>query len=511
MRMKNSIYNVISSLLIIITQTILVFCVRIFFVKYLNAEYLGIQGLFNNIISMLSLADLGIATSICFSLYEPLAKKNYKKISSIVSFFRKIYWSLSVAILFIGLAMMPFIDNLANDYTMGNIKLIFLIYILMLAAEYLSSYKEVLILADQKKYKLTKINITFTFLIYIGQIVMLILFKNFIYYILSEFILKTIQFILNNLAIKKYYPEIDFFSKEKVDKKTKAELKKNVKGMFLFRIGDYLVNGTDNIIISRCINIVTVGIYGNYLSIISILKNINNNIINGITSSFGNLIVEEDEKTQENVFNIMDYINFVIVGYFFVCILQLFNRFINLCFGTNYLLGTTDMILVCINFYLISILLPINSVKSAAGLYYEDRYVPIIQAVINLLLSIILAKYIGLTGVLLGTTISYLFIVSWQRPYIVYKKVFNSSYSKYLLKHIIRIFVIVLVVILNYIVFNFLTLPETLFGFIGTGMICTILYTIILLIYSYRKKEFNYIIEFIKVHQKKIMKNKKSV
>lgn len=502
MRVKNSLYNIISSLTIIIIQTILVFIVRIFFVRNLNAEYLGLQGLFNNIISMLSLADLGIATSICFSLYEPIAKKNYKKISSIMSFFRKIYWMLSIGIVFIGLAILPFINGLANGYTMGNIKLIFLIYILMLAFEYLLTYKEILILADQKKYKLTKINIIFTFLIYISQIIILILFKNFIYYILSEFLLKTIQYFLNNLTIKKYYPKVDFFSKEKIDKKTKLELQKNIKGMFLFRIGDYLVNGTDNIIISKCINIVTVGIYGNYLSIISILKNITNNIINGITSSFGNLIVEENEKTQENVFNIMDYINFVIVGYFLVCIFQLFNRFITVCFGSSYLLGTTDMILICINFYLISVLLPINSVKSAAGLYYEDRYITVIQAVINLLLSIILSKYIGLTGVLLGTMFSYLFIISWQRPYIVYKKIFKSSCLKYFFSHLIRTFILSLILLCNYLIFYFLKIPENIIGFIEIGIICTTLYVIIILIYSYQKKEFNYVRNLIKNHLK---------
>lgn len=498
MRVKNSLYNIISSLTIMITQTILLFAVRIVFVKNLNAEYLGIQGLFNNIISMLSLAEMGIAASICFSLYEPLAKKDYEKISTIVSFFRKVYWVLSILVLIIGGLWVPFIDKLAIGYTMGGIKIIFLIYILMLSMDYFLAYKEILILADQKKYKLTFINVLFTFLIYISQIIILIIYQSFIMFLVSEMVLKAIQTILCNVFIKKYYPKVNFFSKEKMDKRIKGELKKNVKGMFLFKIGDYLVNGTDNIIISKCINVVTVGIYGNYLSIISILKNITNNIINGVTSSFGNLIVEENEKTQENVFNIMDYINFLIVGYFLICILQLFNRFIYLCFGASYLLPLKDMIIICINFYLISSLLPLNSVKSAAGLYYEDRYISLIQAFINLALSIILTRYFGLTGVLLGTTFSYMFLVTWQRPFIVYKKIFKNSPCRYFLEHFKRVTLLFLVIICNQIVFHFLTIPNTILGFIISGVICTIVYGIIIFCYSYHKREFHYCFTMLK-------------
>lgn len=509
MRTKNSVYNIIANLLIILLQTILIFVVRIFFVKNLNVEYLGLQGLFNNIITMLSLADMGISVSICFSLYEPLAKRDYNKVSTIMSFFRKIYWIISGIILLIGIVMMPFIYLLTTGYTMGHLKLIFSVYAFMIATEYFLNYKEVLILADQKKYKLATINIIFTFLIYISQIVVLIIFKNFIFYILSELIFKTIKIGISNIYVTRYYPQVNFYSKEKMDKKIKHKLKKNVKGMFVFKIGDYLVNGTDNIIISKCINIGAVGIYGNYLSVISICRHITNEIINGITSSFGNLIVEENEKTQENVFNIMDYINFIIVGYFFVCIFQLFNKFIMICFGSDYLLNFRDVIIICINFYVISILLPINSVKSAAGLYYEDRHISLIQAVINLILSLVLVQYIGLTGVLLGTTFSYLLLVTWQRPYIVYKKIFNSSFLKYLFNQLKRIILILFIVIINYLIFSWKTIPNTIIGFFINGSICTLIYVIIMLIYSYNKKEFKYIIDMLKNKIKQHVENPK--
>ena len=220
MRTKNSIYNIISNLAIILLQTVLVFAVRIIFVRNLNVEYLGLQGLFNNIISMLSLADMGLSISICFSLYEPLAKQNYEKVSAIMSFFRKVYWILATGILSIGFLLVPFIHNLANGYTMGNLEAIFLIYIFSLVIEYFLNYKEILILADQRKYKLARINIIFTFLIYISQILILIVFKNFIFYLLSEFIFKLIKFIITNVYITRYYSQVQFYSTKKIDRET---------------------------------------------------------------------------------------------------------------------------------------------------------------------------------------------------------------------------------------------------------------------------------------------------
>lgn len=503
MRIKNSVYNIVSNLVIILLQTVLLFLVRIFFVKTLNVEYLGVQGLFNNIISMLSLADLGISMSICFSLYEPLAKKDYVKISSIMSFFRKIYWILAGIIVLIGFTLTPFIHFFAKDYTMGNLEIIFLIYIFLLAVEYFLNYKEIIIFADQKKYKLTKINVLFTFLIYIMQIVILVVFKNFIFYLLIELVFKTFKLLLSNIYITKYYPEVNFYSKKKIDKNVKNGLKKNVKGLLFFRIGDYLVNGTDNIIISKCINISSVGIYGNYLSVISVLKNITNNIIEGMTSSFGNLVVLENEQTQENVFKIMDYINFVIVGYFFVCIIQLLNKFIILCFGSNYLLSIKNMVIICINFYLVSIMASINAVKNASGLYYEDRYSSIFQAIINLVLSLVLVRYIGLTGVLLGTTFSYILWITWERPYIIYKKIFKTSFHNYMANFIKRIVLILFIVVLNYFIFKALTLPNSILGFIATGCICTAIYVLVIGIYSYNKNEFRYLLNMIQNNFKK--------
>lgn len=497
-RTKNSILNIVANVGTILIQTILIFAVRIIFTKTLNSEYLGIQGLFTNIISMLSLADLGIGTAISFSLYKPLADNNEEKVSQIVTLLKKIYIVIGLMILIIGIIMLPFLKYLTTDYNMGNLELIFVIYLLTLAFEYFFAYPEILITADQKKYKIASINLLYLISVNLMEILILLFTHNFILYILIDLILKTIKFIITNKYIKNKYPKIDFKCNKDLSLNEKNELKLNVKSLFIFKIGDYLVNGTDNILISKFINVSTTGIYGNYLSIICIFKNIINNFINGITSSFGNLIVKENEKTQENVFNIINFFTFICANYIFICLVFLLNPFIKICFGIEYLIDFKCVLFICINFYLATILLPVESVKSAAGLYYKDRYVSIIQAMVNLFFSIVLVKKLGLLGILIGTTISYVVVTVWERPFMVYKYIFKNSVMKYYANYILNgLYVLILYIVFNSL-FSLISLPTNILGFIITGIVITIIYLLATIILFHNKEEYKYILKLIK-------------
>ena len=272
MREKNSILNIISNLFVIILQIVLAFVVRFIFVKVLNEQYLGVQGLFTNIISMLSLAELGIGTAISFILYKPLAEKDYNKVSVIVTFLRKVYIAIGIVVLISGIIITPFLKYLVTGYTMGNLNIIFIMYFITLAVEYFLTYPETLLSADQKHYKISFILIGYTLITNVLQIIVLLVTKNFLIYILADVVMKIIKAVAINLYIKRYYPEVNFYNKEKLEKKEKNVFIKNVKSLFLYKIGDYLINGTDNIIISKIIDISTVGIYSNYLSTITIFS-----------------------------------------------------------------------------------------------------------------------------------------------------------------------------------------------------------------------------------------------
>lgn len=497
MRSKNSALNIITNVFIVLVQTVLTFCVRIIFTKTLSTEYLGLQGLFTNIISMLSLADLGIGTAICYSLYKPLSDNDTEAISVIVTKLKKVYRVISLIIIFIGLIMTPFIHNVATGYNHGNIELIFIIYILTLAFEYFISYREVLITADQKKYQISFINILY--LISVCGIQMLVLIKthNFILYILVDLILKSLKFVIANIYIKNKYKNIDFKSKSDMDRESNNNLITNIKSLFIIRIGDYLVNGTDNIIISKFINVTVTGIYGNYLSIMFVLKNIVGTIMNSVTSSFGNLIVEESKETQNNVFNIMNYVNNFILTYFCMCFYLLINLFILNIFGKKFLLGNYEILVITFNLFLIGSLYPIDSVRNAAGIFKNDRFVPIVQAFINLTVSILLSLKLGLLGVLLGTTVSYVLTVAWERPYLIYKNVLKLNAKIYFLNYVLNVLKLVLITFICYFIIKRFKVSIFYIDFIIKGLIISLIYGIIILLLDCRKKEFKYLLSLI--------------
>ena len=497
MREKNSILNIISNLFVIILQIVLVFVVRFIFVRVLNEQYLGIQGLFTNIISMLSLAELGIGTAISFILYKPLAEKDYNKVSVIVTFLRKIYIVIGIVVLIAGFIITPFLKYIVTGYTMGNLNVIFIIYFISLAVEYFLTYPETLLNADQKHYKISFILIGYTIITNILQIIALILTKNFLIYILTDVIMRLIKFVAINIYVKKYYSEVNFYSKEKLEQEEKGVFVKNVKSLFLYKIGDYLINGTDNIIISKIIDISTVGVYSNYLSTITIFKNIMNNIISGITASFGNLIVKENEKVQKNVFDIMNFITYFFCGFVFCCLIFLFNDFVKIFYGESYMLGLLEVIIICLNFYIVTMLLPLESVKSAAGLYYEDRYVTLIQALINLTISIVAGLKLGLKGVLLGTFFSYILTTVWERPVIIYKNIFRASVWEYLKKYFAQIIVIILNIGIDWLIISRLFIEISIINFALKGIFIFVVFMITNVIIYRNSKETKYIYETI--------------
>ena len=506
-RTKNSIFNVGTSFFYTIIKTILTFITRTIFIRILGETYLGVNGLLANILSMLSIAELGIGTTISFSLYKPLANKEQKKIDVLMSFYKKAYQVIGIVILVCGIILIPFLNFILED-NVDNIYVIYLLYLLTTVSTYFIGYKEVLIIADQKSYKLTKINVIFDILLNIFQCVELLIFKNFIVYLILQLIIEYIRRIVINSFISKEYSQTDFNSKEKLNEKDKRTISKNVKAMFLHKIGDYSINGTDNIIMTKLVGIVSVGIYSNYLTIVNMLNSFINILYNSITASLGNLVAKENEEKRLEIFKIMDFVGFCIYGFCGACLFNLFNPFIKIWAGEQYLFSTEIVAIIVLNFYMTGMRVPLGAIKTAAGVYAEDKFVPIIQAIANIIFSIVLAKYIGVLGVLLGTFVSSL-IPTVNRPYIVYKYVFNKSTSEYYRRYIKNVLLFVIGTGITFLITTLIKIPNDFLNLLIDGVIVLITYIgIIFLVYK-NSEEYMYIKERIKQETIKIVERKK--
>lgn len=492
-RTKNSFYNSMSSTIVMISKNVLQFVVRTFFIKYLGETYLGVNGLLSNILMMLSIAELGLSSAIGFSLYKPLAKGDKTAISSIMTLFKKIYRVIGMVVSLFGIIVYFFLPVLIKEYdTIPKLNIIYVLYLINTVSTYFISYKDVLITADQKAYKLTKINFIFTLILSIGQIIILIATKSFIAYLIAQFAIQILQRIFTNRYITKEYKDINFSTNFNIDRDTSKQIKNNVKGLMFHKFGDFAVNGTDNIIISYFINIVSVGLYSNYIMITQVIQAVISNVYNAITPSFGNLLVNEKEKSHD-IFKKIDFMAFLLYSLFATAYVGCANIFISVWIGEEYVLSEFTVFLIAFSFFITGLRVASYSVKSAAGIYDEDKWSPFVQAIINLAVSIVLAKLMGINGVIIGTIVSSI-IPNFTRAYYIYKLVFKEK----LIKHFVKYFLPYnITFILLSLVISFIRKTITANGIVGLvimALISIVVYTIGIVLVFARYSEFKYVV-----------------
>lgn len=504
-RTKNSIVNSTTSIITQVLTVVMDFVVKTIFIQVLGSEYLGINGLFSNIITLLSLADLGIGIAIPYSLYKPLADKNVSKIKALMKYYSKIYNIIGLVVLGIGLSLTPFLPLIIKD--MPNIPHIYLIYMMFVthsALSYLFVYKRFLIDSDQKGYIVSRITFTCSMLLNIFRVALLLLTKNFILYLGCSIVFVVIQNVWYSKKADKLYPYLKEKSTEKIDKKDLQEINKNIKSLFIYKIGSVIANGTDNIIISKFIGLITVGLYSNYLLIINSLNNVVSQLFNAITSSIGNLIATNNERSK-NIYEKLNFFNFYIFSLCSICLFILINPFIYLWIGPNYMLSGFVTALLALNFYTAGMQCVTNSFRTAYGLFYIAKFRPIIMVILNIIISLILVKPLGVAGVIIGTIASRLVTTAWLDPYIVYKHGFKANPISYYTKYIYYMIIFVVSNVIIKLITQYLVIKSIIMWII-VALITFIIYNLIIVVLFYNTEEFKYFYDKLKSLIKKITK-----
>lgn len=499
MRTKESIKNISVSLLSQIIVILLGFISRKVFLDSLGSEYLGINGLMTNVLSMLGLVESGIGVSIVYNLYKPLAEKDEKKVISLIQLYKKTYIILALIVLAVSICIYPIMIKITkSDISYQYITIVYFIFVFKNILSYLYAHKWSLINADQKGYVLARINIIFTIVTLGVRIIILNITKSYILYLSIEIIIIMIQNVFNSHVVDKYYPYIKSKEKIELDKATKDNIVKNVKALFLHNIGGYCVNGTDNILISIFINLKTVGLYSNYTMVIGQLGNLVTPILGGINASVGNLIATESKDKSYEVFKVTYLVNFWIYSFCVIFLFNLLEPFINWWIGIGFLIDKLTFVVVLVNFYITGMRISISTFKNKAGIFVQDKYMPLIEAVINLGTSILLVRYFGLAGIFMGTTISTLCIVFWNVPRLVYKNVFNKPLKEYFIRYIKYIVITLIIGYITTILCNSVVCKSLFISLIIKGIICVITVNLSYIIIFFKSVELNYIINIIK-------------
>jgi O-antigen/teichoic acid export membrane protein len=436
----NSIFASVSQLLSLLVS----FASRTIFIKVLGEHYLGLNGLFMNILNLVSFAELGIGAAITYSLYEPIAKKNESAILGLMQLYRRVYHAIAGIVLVIGLLITPFLKFLINGSTqnVGNIYIAFILFLLNTVFSYLWNYKRSIFFANQEGYINSLNTLVFQVGAQIIQIIFLFVYPSYYLYLIIQLLLTVFSNLqISKLADKKY-PFLKSKKKVGVPSKVIDYIKRNVIGMVSSKLGGIVVNGTDNILLSVGLGLGTVGIYSNYTLILNGMNSVINQGISAVTASIGNMQVTENKEKQKIIFYKYSHLSSLIGIFISVGLSSFFSPFISLWVGKNYLLTPITTWTIVLGFFVAELRQANINFTNAYGLYWEQRKKPIFESIVNLFFSVIFLFYmdLGIKAVILGTLLSNLLVNLWWEPFIVIRFGINGKLKEYFKYYFAQLF-----------------------------------------------------------------------
>lgn len=493
---KNIAFGYIGNL----TTQLLGFILRTVFISYLGDTLNGINDLYTGILSVLSLAELGVGTALNYSLYGPVARKDYEKIKSYMQLYKKAYRVIGLVIAVIGLAISPFLPYLVKQpqgVSVRDLTLYYFIFLFNTVSTYFVAYKYSLAYAEQKNYIQTN-TITITKMITVTlQIAVIVTTRNFYLYLLTAAAVELIQKIFISWYLNRLYPYLKDKNVKKLSKEETGEVVTKTKALVFHKVGDVARLQTDSMIISAFINVTLVGFVGNYNMILNSVANFVNIIFNSVLSSFGNLIATESKEKQYSVFKVYRFFACWVYGFSAVGFFLLLTPFIVIWQGNEKVLAASVVACILIDYYFKGDRIVLSNFKTAAGVFEQDKYLALIQGVVNLILSIVLVQKIGLVGIYIGTIVSGL-IANITKPFIIYKVCFEKSVKTYFLDSVKYLAVLFGILVLLTGIRQFVMPQVTILSFMLMFIVICVVFNGMFLLLFGRTQEFGYLWGIIK-------------
>lgn len=436
-RTRRAFVNIIWGFIEKMITLICPFIIRTIMIYKLGNEYLGLNGLFTSILQVLSLAELGFGDAIVFSMYKPIIENDNKMLSALLNLYKKVYRIIGMVILCVGLLILPFITKFVKGGYPSevNIYVLYCIYLFNTVISYfLFAYKESLLKAHQRNDVNSRILSGCNIVMYVLQIIVLLLFSNYYLYIVIMPVTTIVLNCVRSLFVKKMYPQI--VCEGHIEKDAVIGLSKRIIGLTLNKLAQVCRNSFDSIIISSFLGLVILARYQNYYYIISALTVMVSIITTAVGAGIGNSIAAETVEKNYSDYKEFLFIYNWIACFCTVCMLCLYQPFIELWVGKSNVLPLSTVILCCIYFYTMKLGDIAAVYRQAAGIWWEDKFRPVVESVVNLAVNIVLVKYIGVDGVLVSTIISIVCInIPWA-TYVLFKVYFKMSIKEVFFKYI---------------------------------------------------------------------------
>jgi O-antigen/teichoic acid export membrane protein len=489
-RVKNSLRNMKYGAINRLVSIFFPFVVRTIFIRTIGEEYLGLNTLYASILQVLNLADLGFSSAITASMYKPIAENDTEKICALTKLYRDIYRVIGSIILAVGLIITPFVDKLIKGVPPEgiNIYTLWLMYLTNTVVSYLLfAYKVSLLNAHQRNDITEKIGALARIITSILQIYVVAVLNSVYLYVALTVCCSIAYNIWCAYACNKMYPM--YVCKGSIDKSTKREISRNIGALTIQKVGQTVSLSLDSIVISAFLGLTTVTIYGNYNYVISAISAFVALTYSAITASIGNSIAAETpEKNYKNLKQIF-FFNTWLIGWCCICFMCIFQDFMTVWMGENLLLGISTIFCLVLRFYFEQLRKVVLTYKDAAGMWWADKWRPLVGCTVNLILNIILVKMIGVAGVALSTVISYVLVEMPWETHVLFRIYFKCSAVNYYKEMMLSMVTSLIAGIITFWLCNTISVSHIM-GIVVKLIICLIVPNVIFIVLSIKNPYF---------------------
>ncbi len=492
-RTSNVLKNSGASILYKLSHIFVQFIIRTAFVYLLGKEYTGVSSLFTDVLSVLSLMDLGMASALVFSLYKPLAEGNKTRIIALMGFYKKAYRTIGCLIISVGALCTPFLKYIVTDVPniKEDIRLLFIMYVLTSAASYFLVYKTVLLRANQQSRVISKINSIAELVECAIEVILLLIFKQFFAYLIVRLVGAITRNIILSKITEKTFPQYLSASEgAELKKEEKKSLFKDISALGIYKVSGVMIYSTPSIIISAFVSTASVAVIGSFTMITTSLRTAIEQIVESTKASIGNLAATSTKEKQEHIFHTMNFIAFSVSCFCCTCLFVLLNPFVSeIWFDESYRISLKIVAVLTVNFFIAVMVYPVESFRTANGLFVQGKWRPAIMAVLNIVLSIVFVQFWGILGVFLASFVSRMSTQVWFDAYLIHKHVFTKKPWKYYLEYLTMLGLTVLSCAAAYLIANIVPIKNVFLSFIYHGVVAVIVPLVIIFVF-YRKNPY---------------------
>ena len=410
--------------------------IRRLLIEYIGNEVNGLNSLYASIIGMLSVAELGVGSAIVFSMYRPIVEGNKQTVEALYALYRRLYRIIGIVILAGGLAVMPFLPRLISDYDTLNINiyLTFFLTLISVVLTYFYSAKTSLIEAHKNNYITTGIMTISRMLMYLMQIVSIVVWRSFVLYITCQIIETLLVWGITEAVVRKMYPDI-IKTHAMPEAGLLSKVARNIKAMFMHKIGAVAINAIDGLIISAFLGVAVLGRYSNYAVLAGAVEGLLALFFKPLTSVIGHLCAKGDTDEIQRYFSYFYSFNLAVGIFAFLGMSALFDNMISLMFGNGLVMPREVVLVITLNCFVSYLRNSQLLFRDSTGTFYYDRWKPFAESIVNLILSVLLVKIFpqeyAVAGVIAATIATSLLICDIVEPHILYKYVFRKSATRF--------------------------------------------------------------------------------